>query len=100
MGNKYIAREYVVFCEVGEGAALLDTEKNIYFSLNATGSLIWNQLSDEVTVSELSQCVAETYEIDADICHADVEGLLDKLQKASLVDVIEYDEAETYSNGS
>ena len=100
MATKFVARDHVVFCELGEGVALLDTDKNTYFSLNSTGSLIWQKLSTQVSIAELSGFVAEVYEVCLDKCATDVENLLQALLQASLVEVIEGDETETHSYAS
>ena len=47
-----VAAEEVVFCDLGEGVALLHLGTGTYYTLNDTGSLVWEFIQAPKTLSE------------------------------------------------
>lgn len=68
------------------GSVLLNLESELYFGLNAVGSVLWNSLQAgktyELTVSEL----LEQFDVDRARIDADVEALLNQLDAKGLLD--------------
>lgn len=63
----------------------LDLQASCYFSVNATGALLWERLGEEVGLEELVQLVVETYVIDADQARRDVTAFLAALLEQGLL---------------
>jgi hypothetical protein len=81
------ADQNVVSTELGGGAALLNLETSRYFSLDEVGGFIWSQLDAPKTLRQLIDAVAESFEVELDVCTADVTAFVESLRAASLVEV-------------
>lgn len=78
----YVRRESAVSCALADGAAILDTAANRYYSLNAVGALIWDNLPS--TASVLAKLLVERFGIDQSRALADVDGMLRELEREGL----------------
>lgn len=79
------ARAEVLRSDLGEEIALLDPLKNTYFTLNATGAVIWNALQTPASLAQVCQAVADEYDIDPAICAEDVKQVLADLRAMGLL---------------
>lgn len=61
---RFVARDDVAASPLGEDLALLDLVSGEYYTLNATGSFLWQQLADPRTETELSQAMCGVFEVD------------------------------------
>ena len=79
---RYTRADSAVSCALGDGAAILDTARNRYFSLNAVGSLIWEALpqSDE----EIAGSLVARYAIDHERAISDVRAILSEFEREGL----------------
>lgn len=75
----------VVTSPMGDELALLDFNSSTYFTLNATGTAVWEALKEPNTVEDISQAIASRYGISPDTSRADVEDLIEQLLAAGLV---------------
>ncbi|MEW6629421.1 MAG: PqqD family protein [Pseudomonadota bacterium] len=73
-----------VACEFGDGLALLHLKSNIYYSLNGVGAYIWELIQEPRPLLDIRNAVLARYNVDAERCKADVEGLLKGLTEAGL----------------
>ena len=69
----------------GGETALLHLETKTYFSLNATGSRIWQGLKDGLSLAEVSRRLQEEYRIDAAGADESVLRVATELAGAKLV---------------
>ena len=83
--DKVSAIKEAVACEFGDGVALLDLKSNIYFSLNSVGAFIWDLIQEPKPILEIRNAVLARYNVDAERCKADVDGLLRGLAIHGLV---------------
>ncbi len=74
-----------VACEFGEGVALLDTVSNQYFSLNAVGHFIWQQLDEPRSIAQITDRIIAHYGIDRARADQDVRKLMGQLAEHRLV---------------
>jgi len=79
------ARAEILSSDLGEDIALLDPVKNTYFTLNATGAVIWSALQSPASLEQVCQAVAEEYDIDPTICAEDVKQVLADLENMGLL---------------
>lgn len=83
--SQYLIAPDVVFCELQDRMVLLDTQQGQYFALNSVASDCWALLADGRDLDEISDRIAQTYDVTADACRADIASLLDDLFHAGLV---------------
>ncbi|MEZ2328408.1 PqqD family protein [Mesorhizobium sp. RCC_202] len=79
-----VATGDAVACEFGTGLALLHIKSNVYYSLNGVGAFVWEQIQEPRSILDVQSAVLARYNVDAQRCKADVEGLLKGLTEAGL----------------
>jgi hypothetical protein len=65
--------------------ALLHLETRTYFSLNATGSRIWQSLKEGLSLAEVSRRLQEEFRIDAEGADRSVLRIASEMAAAKLV---------------
>ncbi|MDX8477190.1 PqqD family protein [Mesorhizobium sp. VK24D] len=82
--DRVVATGDAVACEFGDGLALLHLKSNIYYSLNGVGAYIWELIQEPRSILDIRSAMLARYDVDAERCNADVEGLLKGLIEAGL----------------
>lgn len=78
----------VVYTELQNGeAVLLHLDTQTYYSLNETGTLIWQSVEQGLPVSDISQKLQEQYEVAPTQAQQSVTTLLQDLAAADLVTI-------------
>ena len=75
----------VVASPVSGELALLDMERDVYFTLNGTGAHVWSLLDTPRTVSEIATSLSRTFEMPEEDCFADAEALIESMNENGLV---------------
>ena len=73
---------------VGEELVLLDYEREFYYGLDPVGARIWELLATGRSIGELIEVLAGEYDVARDELAADVETLLQDLERNGLVKVV------------
>ena len=61
-------------------------EIDCLFTLNDMGSLVWDLLDGERSVSQIAEVICESYEVTAEEATRDLLGFLAALESAGLID--------------
>jgi PqqD family protein of HPr-rel-A system len=81
-----INEKEVAFRVLDDGAVIVHYESGYYYTLNATGTFLWELLSErERTQEELVAELARVFEQDEAAVAADVQQHLDDLRRENLV---------------
>ncbi len=75
-----VADSYVVVA-VGAEAK----KHNVMITLNETGALLWEKLSEGAEMNDLVQAILEVYDIDEATAEADVEKFIEKVNTEGLI---------------
>ena len=76
----------VVFTRFDEtSAALLHLKTKRYYTLNETGSLIWDLITQEVEVNDIAVRITETYDVGVDDAREYVVEFLTSLRREGLL---------------
>ena len=73
-------------------AVLLDLTGGTYFTLNETGTLVWDELERVRTGQELLDALVAAFEVEVEAARRDLEALLDQLTTHGLVEPVAADE--------
>ena len=79
----YLRAEGAVSCELGDGAAILDTVANRYYSLNTVGSIIWESLPQPS--GDIAAALVARFGVDPARAASDVQALLSDLKREGLI---------------
>lgn len=77
--SRYTIPKNVITRQLGEELVLVDLESGQYYTLNPTGTLVWENLARFDNVAALSQFLAESAEEDVTKVREDVEELIQEL---------------------
>ena len=69
----------------GAETVLLHLQSKVYFSLNATGTHIWRELKRGSSLTDITQRLQESFDVDAAHAEASVRALIDDLERQGLV---------------
>jgi hypothetical protein len=69
----------MVWREVGDEVAVLDTSRSEYLRVNKAGAKLWPLLAEGATVTELVQALRSTFGISPDRAESDVSAFVDML---------------------
>jgi len=81
----WIANTEITSSEIGDELALLEPTTGQYFTLNQTGSFVWQHLSEPRSTDEIILAVADKFDISATDCEIDISDLIAQLSKAGLI---------------
>ena len=89
MSNKLenvFGRKLGLAWQVIDGSVLiLEPKSKMAHEINAVGSVIWQNLDGAKTVAEISDIVADEFEVSTEIAKADVQTFLQDLTEKELV---------------
>ena len=77
--------ESVVFSPLEGSVALLDTERNVYYTLDGVGPFLWERLSAGCSFGELCRAVELEFDVSGDVVRADVSEWLQEMAGAGLI---------------
>ncbi len=66
---------------------ILNLKSGVYFGLDRVGTQIWKWIQKPCTIGEIKKSMLENFDVDADRAEQDLIALIDKLDKAGLVEI-------------
>jgi hypothetical protein len=87
---RYAVKKSAVFTQLSDGSAVvLDLESKVYFGLNESAMLVWQELAKgSIDEGSLVERVVAAYDVEEERAISDVRNLLLALREAELLDVI------------
>jgi hypothetical protein len=85
MKEKFKVSEHIAWRRVGEEIVALDLNSSVYYSLNETGSRLFELLAEKSTVEEAVERVVEEFDIDAGTAAKDARVLTKDLCKEKIL---------------
>lgn len=74
-----VAKDSVAFCELNGGAALLDLDQSLYFSLNPVAAAIWNRIQTPATIDDILSSIENEFDTSEKDIRPDIIALIDDL---------------------
>lgn len=72
--------------EIDGQIVALESERSLYLSTNAAGTLLWRTLERGATRAALAAALADRYALPTDIAERDVDAFLDQLRAQALLE--------------
>ena len=82
-----VAAKEQVSCSLGDESAILNMKNNVYYSMDAVGTRIWNLLHEPRSVREVCDKMLGEYDVERDRCERDLLDLLEKMKGEGLIEV-------------
>lgn len=79
--------EDVLFSEVADGMSLMDIDSGQYYHYDTTGSAVWKEMENPISVANLCRQLGEKFDVDPQTCKNDTLGFLAELQSHNLIEV-------------
>jgi hypothetical protein len=77
----------VVSCELAAGAALLNLNSSVYYSLNEVGAHVWALIQTPTSVHEICRDLEVQYDVAPERCYSDLVALLGHMAEAGLIEI-------------
>lgn len=81
-----VARD-VLASEFGEEHVLLNLKNGTYYGVEEVGGEVWKMLQQPVSFGSLCSAMAESFDVDADLCRQDLHRFVSDLLAHGLVEV-------------
>ena len=81
----YKAIAEALVATLSDGAVLLNLQTKRYFSLNETGTRIWEMVQQTADEETIVTILVSEYEVDEPMARAEVRRILDELLEAQLI---------------
>jgi len=85
--------EDVISAEVEDQVVMLRMDSNAYYDTDDIGAEIWRTIAKPITVRALCEQLMTLYEVELDVCHADVLAFLVKAHSEGTVRIVATDTA-------
>ena len=80
-------KQNIIYKELGQEAALLDTKTGNFFTLNETGKFIWDVVvSNHFNIEQAGLALSDEYEISEEEAFQAVSSFLDELRDQKLLE--------------
>lgn len=89
MGTLIERNEDIPTVDLDGEVGMLNIETGKYYGLDAVGSHIWQLISSPVSVNDIMATLTREYNVNEDVCRADVLDFLYKLYSQKLVRIKE-----------
>ncbi len=90
MIQKYQLTDRQISSSLSDEVVILNHKDGVYYALEEVGMLVWQQLQTAPqTIDELTEKVCESYDIEIDVCKADIQKLINDLVTEKLVEAID-----------
>ena len=86
-GARIVVPEHVLFQEVGEQAAILHLETEIYYSLDDVGAEMWRAIERTGDIDQALEALETNYEVDPGRLAADLAALIQENETHDLLRV-------------
>jgi hypothetical protein len=70
---------------IAEEMVIMSTDNEQYYTLDEVGSRIWQLLDEEVSVDGLCSRLLSEYDVDDEVCRAEVTEFLNKMSGMDLI---------------
>jgi hypothetical protein len=89
LSDNYTAAGDVISTEMDGEAVLMHVPKGKYFSLNETGSLIWQKLEGgSLSLGEMITVIREEFEVEENLCRKDLEKMIKTMVKKGIIEKV------------
>jgi hypothetical protein len=82
---KYKAIAEALVATLSDGAVLLNLQTKRYYSLNETGTRIWEMVQQTADEETIVAALLREYEVEEPMARAEVRRILDELIEAQLI---------------
>lgn len=79
-------KEKICWRKIGDETVILDIRTDAYYTLNESGSLLWDTLVKTSDIEAAAQELAEHYAVDKETARKDIVALVDKLISEGILD--------------
>jgi hypothetical protein len=78
-----------VAVEVDRSVVMMSVEQGKYYGLEGVGGRIWKLLEEPRTVSELCAALQQEFDVDAEVCRADVVEFVTEMARERLLVIVD-----------
>jgi len=83
--RRYKHASHAAWRRVDEETIILDLNSSVYYSLNDTGSFIWEKLGEGAVPALIAGALSEEFDVKPEAAARDVDQLVERLRKEELL---------------
>jgi|tagenome__1003787_1003787.scaffolds.fasta_scaffold20978312_4 hypothetical protein len=84
----YRRSERVLFSSIGDDIVALHVENGQCYGMESVTVAVWNLLAEPTDIPTICSRLHEIYDVEPDICRADVERLVSQFRTEGLVETV------------
>lgn len=87
INNTYCISQDIFSQNIDSKRVLLDSNEDIYFSLNDSASLMWDIIADNSSITKVLEILYNTFEVEMNILENDLLTFMKKLEEKELIKI-------------
>lgn len=87
--TRYRHSPEALHADVGEDVVALQVQRGQCFGMEKVTADVWRLLDEELTLDEICERLISDYDVEPEICRADVAQLLDTMRNEGLIEAID-----------
>jgi hypothetical protein len=76
-----------IFSEIGDDIVALNIERGQCYGMEEVTATVWNLLAKPLSLEQLCAQLMDIYEVEAEVCRAEVSRLLEIFKKEELIEI-------------
>ena len=88
-GLRYRAIKEHLLSELNEEAVILSLKNGKYYGLNSVGFIVWTNVQEAATLSEIEAVVMNEYDVDEETCRCAVSSFLEEMLSEELIETVD-----------
>ena len=82
-----VAAKELLFCELGDGAVILDMRSGVYYGLDAVGTSVWALIQESNSVGNILSSLLNEYDVELEHCEQDLKKLFGEMAALNLIEI-------------
>jgi hypothetical protein len=89
MSKRFIQNKQIIQSKIGDEVVMMDIDSGFYFGMNGVGSIIWQHLSNGITLEDLINNLMNEFNVDKQTCTSDTIAFLENLLEKKIIREVE-----------
>jgi len=82
----YQRNQDLIGASIDDELVMMSVEKGQYYGLSGIGPRVWELMDEPLTLDQLIERIVEEFEVERDVCRADMIQFLEQIEKLGLVE--------------
>jgi hypothetical protein len=79
----------LIAASIDNDLVMMSVDQGEYYGITGVGSQVWEMLAEPISVEDITRHLCAEYDVDKNLCQADMQSFVDDLLKLGLVSIVE-----------